>query len=220
MKRLRRVQRLSRWRYGLLLPVSWLLKLWWKTLRVTISEEDERLLKGIEKPLVVLLWHNRLFVAGYIYHRFNPKGFDLYGLISASKDGAWLAAIMEHLGIKAIRGSSSWRGKEALKEMVKVLNDGNHVAITPDGPRGPCYDVKKGVLFVAEHAQCPVLLLSCNFSSAWRFKSWDKFYIPKPFSRLKIKGKIYPAVEALCPDGDPEAIEVVKQSLMGMTEDV
>jgi lysophospholipid acyltransferase (LPLAT)-like uncharacterized protein len=88
--------------------------------------------------------------------------------------------------MRTVRGSSSNFGREAVTTLVTVLKAGNDIGITPDGPRGPVYEFKPGCLIVARRAHAPILLLSGEFTSAWRLKSWDRFYLPKPFSRVRL----------------------------------
>src|SRR6185437_8699149 len=89
--------------------------------------------------------------------------------------------------MRAVRGSSSRLGREALTGLVEVVKAGHDVGITPDGPRGPCYDFKPGALIVARRTGCLALLVGGEFTSAWRMRSWDGFYLPKPFSRVRIR---------------------------------
>ncbi len=151
-----------------------------------MSDEDRRRLGDTDKPTVLVFWHNRLFLACEVYRRFR-KGRVTYGLISASRDGAWLAAFMELSGLHAIRGSSSRRGREALNELQKRLREGSDIAITPDGPRGPAYSFKAGAPLLAAQTGARVLLVNASFSSAWRLRSWDRFYLPKPFSTVVLR---------------------------------
>jgi lysophospholipid acyltransferase (LPLAT)-like uncharacterized protein len=107
-------------------------------------------------------------------------------LISASKDGALLAATMEQFGIKPVRGSSSRRGAQALVELASSLERGYHAAITPDGPRGPCYQVQSGVVALAQLTGAVVIPASYHASHKFVFKSWDRFQLPYPFARCEI----------------------------------
>jgi hypothetical protein len=136
--------------------------------------------------------------------------------VSASKDGAWLAAFFKLVGIEAVRGSSSHRGVAALRELIAAVQAGMDVAITPDGPRGPRYTVKQGPVLVARRAGAPLLLASCKFHSAWRLKSWDGFYLPKPFSKITLRCIQLPCVESL--EGD--AATIIQDALMAITEDI
>lgn len=162
------------------------MKLWLKTLRVAIDEPHQRLMESLTKdPKLCALWHNRLFVGPYIKKRWGAKR-KVYGLVSASKDGAWLAEILKNVKMGAIRGSSSFRGQFAYKEMLTALSEGVDVVITPDGPRGPCYSIKAGLVNLILETRLPLYLLGVKFDKAWRLKSWDKFYVPKPFSKITI----------------------------------
>jgi len=169
----------------LLLPIGWLLRLWGATLRFEVTPEALKNLTKVDEAVAFVVWHNRLFLSPEIFRRYR-KGRSFYGLVSASKDGAWLEALYSLLGMSSIRGSSSRFGREAVTALVSVLRDGNDIGITPDGPRGPLYDFKAGCLIVARRAHSPILLLGSEFTSAWRLKSWDRFYLPKPFSRVRI----------------------------------
>jgi lysophospholipid acyltransferase (LPLAT)-like uncharacterized protein len=146
---------------------------------------DRAILEGCERPVAFVLWHNRLFVSAEIFRRF--RGRKLCGLVSASRDGAWLAAFYSLMGMGAVRGSSSRFGREAAAQLVAALRSGLDVGVTPDGPKGPCYDFKEGALIVARRAGAPLLLFGAEYTSAWRLGSWDGFYLPRPFSTVRIR---------------------------------
>ena len=166
-------------------PLALLAKLWNRTLRFEYTEDYPREMTQ-EKPMVFMVWHNRLFVVAEIYRRFRG-GRPTYGLVSASRDGAWLAAFFSLMGMKAVRGSSSRGGREAMAAMAGILREGHSIGVTPDGPRGPCYDFKEGAIVAARRSRARVLLLGMEFASAWRLRSWDGFYLPKPFSRVRLR---------------------------------
>lgn len=173
-----------------LLPLAFLARLWAATLRFEVSD-DARGLLADDRKQVFLLWHNRLFVIAEIYRRFRRphcRSRRMHGLISASKDGAWLAAFFQLVGIWPIRGSSSWRATESLREVLRVIDADADVGITPDGPRGPCYSFQPGAVLVARKASVPVAVLGIHFSRARRLDSWDGFYIPMPFSTIRLQG--------------------------------
>ncbi len=107
-------------------------------------------------------------------------------LTSASKDGAMIASAMHTLGINAIRGSSSRRGKKAMIEMIRTLKDGASLAITPDGPRGPLYHLNPGAIKLASKSQCPLIPVQVNYADYWELRTWDNFRLPKPFSRVEL----------------------------------
>ncbi len=183
------------WRKALLWPFGLLLRLWGRSLRFETDPEDLRRYQKKDEPVSIVLWHNRLFLSAEIVRRFR-QGRPAYALVSASQDGAWLSAFFSLVGMRTVRGSSSRLGREAAMALVGVLREGYDIGITPDGPRGPCYEVKPGALIVARRARTPLLLVGAEFTSVWRLKSWDRFYLPKPFSRVRMRSALIP-VEAL-----------------------
>lgn len=185
----------SGWRSLVLWPLGLLARLWTRTLRFEIAPEERRLFERRDAPLAFVLWHNRLFLVAEFHRRYRG-GRPVYGLVSASRDGAWLAAFFSLVGMRAVRGSSSRLGREGASALVRVLREGHDVGITPDGPRGPCYDFKPGALVVARRAGARVLLLGGEFEAAWRLRSWDGFYLPRPFSRVRVR----------CEDVGPDAL--------------
>lgn len=173
------------WRRAALKPLGLLVRLWGATLDMQAAPETLRNLRKIDEPVAFTLWHNRLFITSEIFRRYR-QGRPVYGLVSPSKDGAWLEAFFELVGIRAVRGSSHKLGREAVTALVEIMKAGNDIGITPDGPRGPIYEFKAGGLIVARRVQAPLLLLGCAFESAWRLPSWDRFCLPRPFSRIRV----------------------------------
>jgi lysophospholipid acyltransferase (LPLAT)-like uncharacterized protein len=95
-----------------------------------------------------------------------------------------MAAILNRLGIKSIYGSSSHGGRAALFGMIRAAESGSHLAMTPDGPKGPVFAVKEGVIRMAQRSGSPIYPLGISFAWAWKFsKSWDSMLLPMPFSR-------------------------------------
>jgi len=178
--------RLTGWRRVVLWPLGGLIRLWGSTLRFEIDPEEKRTFERRDTPVAFVLWHNRLFLTPVFYRRYRGDR-PIYGLVSASRDGAWLAAFFAVMGMRAVRGSSSQGARAAATALVGVLRAGHDIGITPDGPRGPCYDFKPGALIVARHSGATLLLVGGEFSSAWRLGSWDGFYLPKPFSRVRVR---------------------------------
>ena len=144
---------------------------------------------GIEwsntKPCLLVCWHSDLL--------FIPVGFQpvsqnmvknpVVAIASRHGDGRIVAQILEKFGIAGISGSSSDGGLEALMKMKTCLRTGYHVAISPDGPRGPEKMPKPGVVHLASACNAQIVPFTIVCSSQWTLKTWDKFFIPKPFSR-------------------------------------
>ena len=143
----------------------------------------------IQGPVIFCLWHNRLALAMFIFRTYVQRHHPCNGLAaltSASKDGALLAATLEQFGIQPVRGSSSRRGAQALVELTSSLARGLHAAITPDGPRGPRYQVQPGVAALAQLTGAVIVPASYHASRKVVFKSWDRFQLPLPFARCDV----------------------------------
>ena len=203
------------WRRAVLWPAGLLLQLWGRSLRFEVAPEDFARYTKRDEPVAIVLWHNRLFLAAEIVRRFRT-GRPAYALVSASQDGAWLSAFFHLVGMRTVRGSSSRLGREAATALVDTLRAGQDVGITPDGPRGPLYEFKPGALIVARRTHAPLLLVGAEFAAAWRLRSWDRFRVPRPFSRVRMRCEIIPA--AALADRD-EALLQVRARLLALNPD-
>ncbi|MFH1499993.1 MAG: lysophospholipid acyltransferase family protein [Verrucomicrobiota bacterium] len=183
------VKHIRGWQLAALQPFGWLMRAWVRSLRYSASPESTAALSWVERPVAITLWHNRLLLSGEVVRRFRG-GRPSYALVSPSKDGAWLSAFFRLVGIHTVRGSSHKLGREAVTALVGVLREGKDIGVTPDGPRGPIYEMKPGALIVARRTRSPLLLLGMAYESAWRLPSWDRFAIPRPFSRVRFYGRL------------------------------
>ena len=134
-------------------------------------------------PVIFCLWHNRLAISMIVHRRYPRK---LAALVSASKDGALLAAVLGRFGVEQVRGSTTRRGPQALLELTSHAKRGYDLAVTPDGPKGPRYVVQHGVISLAQVTGLPIIPVTCNTQSKICLKSWDGFQIPLPFSRCEL----------------------------------
>jgi lysophospholipid acyltransferase (LPLAT)-like uncharacterized protein len=162
-----------------------LIRILCRTLRFEFRDEAGILDPARKGPIIWLMWHNRILVVPYIRHRWlsHRKGVVL---TSPSRDGGVLAGVVQAFGLAAERGSSSRRGASALLALGRWIEGGGDVAITPDGPRGPRYRLGAGAVLLSQKTGAPLLLLGVEYSSAWRLRSWDGFFIPRPFARVRV----------------------------------
>jgi len=132
-------------------------------------------------PTVFAFWHRSLIACAYKF-----RNLDIAILISRSFDGELIARTVELLGFKAIRGSSTRGGSIALRQIAEAYHHGHRCAITADGPKGPSMVAKPGTAQLAQLVGAPVGTFYALPLRAWQLKTWDKFLIPKPFSRVLV----------------------------------
>ena len=170
-------------------PIYVVLRLWYMTLRIVMDENSRRVMESRTRvPCVFYFWHHNLFVAPILRKMRGER--PMYGLMSASKDGAWLESLVKMFQVKAVRGSSTWRGALALKEL-DPCDQNCDIIITPDGPKGPCCVMKPGSVKWVCQKEFNVIALSFKMQNAWKLKSWDHFHLPKPFSKIKVTAKMF-----------------------------
>jgi lysophospholipid acyltransferase (LPLAT)-like uncharacterized protein len=165
---------------------SLLIRLLCVTLRYRVIDEAGFFTDSGLRPLIILIWHNRILAMPVVFKRYYSKRKGLLVLTSASRDGAYLSEMVGRFGMGSIRGSSSRRGAPALLDLFCALRQGYDLCITPDGPRGPCYKMSAGAILVSQRCKAPLMPLHIEYSSCWRLKSWDAFMIPKPFSKVVV----------------------------------
>jgi lysophospholipid acyltransferase (LPLAT)-like uncharacterized protein len=159
--------------------VYWILRMLRATIRIRFEGAEhiaEQVARG--EGFIGMFWHCRLLMIPFLY-----PGRKMHVLISTHRDGEIIAKIMKCFGFDVVRGSSSKGGRKALMEMARLLRDGNDLAITPDGPRGPAEVLKPGIAHVARLSGKKVLPVAYAASRCFRLTSWDRLIIPAPFSR-------------------------------------
>jgi lysophospholipid acyltransferase (LPLAT)-like uncharacterized protein len=177
--------KLDSWPARLLIATGFgLYRLWARTLRLQVEDPHDVVAFVKQQPVIFAIWHNRLLMLPRVFDPSFPTR-QIYGLISASRDGDLIAQFIERSGYGTIRGSSSRKGVIALRQLVETLRADGNVLVTPDGPRGPVYQVSQGIIFLAQKSGAPIVPIHMEYSSAWRLKSWDRFVVPRPFAKLR-----------------------------------
>ena len=187
----------------------YLIRIYSLTFRLkVVNEKNWQALLKLDKPILLCTWHQQFFSAirhFKTYSKFNP------GLmISQSLDGDLVSGVANKTGWHTPRGSSSRRGKMAMNEMIEHLITYRLGAHILDGPRGPMGKVKAGVIRMAQEVDALVVPFYTYAENAWFLNSWDKFMLPKPFSRviLTFGDEIY-----FGKDNAPESFETHRQLL-------
>lgn len=166
----------------LIAPLYWL---YTRTWRLTEHGPDYVLEKFVRRrePCVYAHWHgDELVLVGY----YSFRG--LAALSSLSKDGSIMALTLRLLGYRVFRGSSSKGGARGLLNLIRAVREGSQAALAVDGPKGPIYEVKPGVVELARKTGMPIVPIAAWSESAWFIpRAWNKSYLPKPFARVEVE---------------------------------
>jgi lysophospholipid acyltransferase (LPLAT)-like uncharacterized protein len=151
------------------------------TLRHTMSFEPNSVRPDLSdlRRKIFPFWHRCAIPAIWIF-----RNRDLAVMTSRSADGEYIARVIEKFGFPAVRGSSSRGGAQALRELRTMIENNRNAVFTIDGPRGPRYIAKRGPILLASMTGAPIVCFYVAVKSAWVLNSWDRFIIPKPFSRI------------------------------------
>lgn len=159
------------------------------TIRFRVDDRSGLFSGAPREKIIFAVWHNRLSLVFQLYQRFvrnrQPER-RMAAIVSASKDGGMLARVLELFQVEPVRGSSSRRGAQALRELVAWGERGYDLAITPDGPRGPRYVVRDGVVATAQLTGLAIVPVAFHLNWKIQLKSWDRFQLPFPFARCEI----------------------------------
>jgi lysophospholipid acyltransferase (LPLAT)-like uncharacterized protein len=170
-------QRLSLW------LISWIgylaIRIIGPTLNVSFTYEPGTENEPKTHPAIYCFWHRCVFAAAYLFRNHGIRV-----LTSRSYDGEYIARIIERLGFRAVRGSSSRGAVQSLRGLQRELESGAFVAFTIDGPRGPRYVAKPGPIHLARVSGAPIFSFYVAVERAWILRTWDAFVLPKPFSRI------------------------------------
>jgi lysophospholipid acyltransferase (LPLAT)-like uncharacterized protein len=166
-----------------------LLRVYWRSCRVMRVTGVEHLdaLEAEERPLIFCFWHQRqLFTIRYLLQRYGDSG-RLAFLVSPSKDGELGARLVQRLGGRAIRGSANRTGAQALRDLyLSVARDRLMPVLTPDGSQCPARVFKPGAVMLARLSGAAIVPMSYAARRAWYARSWCRFMIPKPFTRVAV----------------------------------
>ncbi|MEW5736125.1 MAG: lysophospholipid acyltransferase family protein [Thermodesulfobacteriota bacterium] len=166
--------------------IYWIIRLYLGTVRLKVENEEPwmRIVEGGGRVLLCT-WHQQFFSA--IRHFRTYRKWHPALMISKSRDGQMIAGVAERTGWNAVRGSSSRDGKAALAEMTRCLQKNGLAAHILDGPRGPAGRVKAGAIRLTLDSDAVIAPFHVEAENAWYFNSWDRFMVPKPFSRVTLR---------------------------------
>ena len=164
-----------------------LVKFWWLTCRLVRVEGLAHIKTALsDGPIIAVFWHQHLlFGTRFLLNLTDPTP-QLGFAISPSVDGEIPAMLAQRMGAEALRGSSSHTGARTLRDYYLAVRRGVSPAINPDGAYGPRYVFKPGAILIAQLSGRPIVPIAFYAERAWQFRAWDRFVLPKPFSRIVI----------------------------------
>lgn len=178
-----------------------LVKLLSATYRIRICHpENEQKALDRHQSLIYASWHQRFFPGITLFSSRKPIAI----MISQSRDGEMIARAVDLLGWHPVRGSSTRGGAAALRQLKALARREYKIGHIVDGPTGPFGRVKPGLLRIAQAAGKPIVPTIVSAQKKWIFNSWDRFMVPKPFSRILIR--FGDAID-VPPQLDPSAFE-------------
>ena len=136
-----------------------------------------------EEQHVCVTWHGELFMTPQAYRHIHKK-HPASAIVSSHHDGELIAATLNMLAIKPLRGSTRKGASKVLLQAFRSIKKGDEVLITPDGPKGPRHSMSDGAIGIALKSKLPIFVMNFKAENFWQLGSWDKFVIPKPFSKI------------------------------------
>ncbi|MEJ0017915.1 MAG: lysophospholipid acyltransferase family protein [Acetobacteraceae bacterium] len=160
-----------------------------RTTRWSLDGQEHMAPHAAGAPVVVAFWHERLPMMPmlWVLARQMPEGRSVgnraHVLVSQHRDGRFIGAVVSRFALDVVLGSSSRGGAKGLRILLNLLAGGDHIAITPDGPRGPRRVAAAGVAQLAALSGAPVLPCAAQTTRHWVLRTWDRMAVPKPFGR-------------------------------------
>lgn len=148
----------------------------------TVGGEHERAARESGRGFIYVIWHETLLPLTWIH---RTRG-DITMLVSATIDGDYLSSFATAIGYHTVRGATGQDGRRAIRELGEVLRAGRPTAIAPDGPLGPRRVLSPGAVVAAQRNGALLLPLHATADRGWRFDSWDRMLVPKPFARVSV----------------------------------
>ena len=178
--RFRQIKKLPGWIFWLAAKIMFCMR---HLMRTEIID-DCNTIQAKNPPAIGLLWHNRLLFFPTLFPRWERE--HTMAVISASRDGEYIADLCHYFGVESVRGSTKSGAVKVQLGANRVVQEGKYILYTPDGPRGPKYHVSPGPIRLASENGIRIVPIAVNYSSYWELKSWDNFQIPKPWAKISL----------------------------------
>ncbi len=162
-------------------PIAYILM---RIIWFTLSKKFNFITPITDEQHVCVCWHGELLMSPQAYRQIHPK-HSARAIVSSHFDGSLIAGTLNLLKIRPLRGSSRKGASKVLLQAFRAIKKGEEVLITPDGPKGPRHSMSDGAIGIAIKSKLPIFVMNFKTKSFWQLKSWDKFVIPKPFSKIE-----------------------------------
>jgi hypothetical protein len=198
----------------------WVMTLFLRILGLTLRKQfvDKADCARHQGPVFVVFWHNRILGMLLTHKRLLKHRRGFVGMTSYSGEGTVLSRVLGRFGMRTVRGSSSRRGAGGVLGLLREIRRGYDVGFAPDGPRGPSYRLSRGPMFLALKAQIPIVYFEVEYSRYVRLKTWDRFMIPLPFSKVVVTSHSLPRVGPECGDQVATLIADIERMMQPLTK--
>ncbi len=185
------------------------------TQRMTLEDHGAILNQPNHPPVIIAFWHNRTILMAYFYE-YYCRGRTALTFISRSRDGQFMTDVAARFGIKAVRGSSSRHGRSAALAAIRAADDQKvDLVITPDGPRGPRYQIQPGIIRLAQVTGRPIVAVDYRVQWKVQLKSWDRFQVPVPFSTCTLRTSAFIFIPENATETELEESRVLLNKALG-----
>jgi lysophospholipid acyltransferase (LPLAT)-like uncharacterized protein len=191
---------------------SVLIRLLGNTWRIEFNESELEPVRSKHPAVIYALWHGRILPLS-----FTHRNRSAHVLASEHRDGELMGQTIRFLGFGHVRGSSTRRGTRAILELAEKIREGYDVALTVDGPKGPLFTVKAGAIEIAKLTGAPIVPITAGSARHWTLSSWDKFQVPRPFTRVRVRQGEPVFVNV---DAGADEIEAGRRLLEGRLRDI
>ena len=192
-----------------------------RTTRWSLEGHEHMAPHAAGAPVVVAFWHERLPMMPMLWLKARRSaegrnaGNRVHVLVSRHRDGRFIGAVVSRFALDVVLGSSTRGGAKGFRTLLNLLSGGDHIAITPDGPRGPRRVAAGGVAQLAALAGVPVLPCAAQTTRRWVLRTWDRMVVPKPFGRGVVV--CLPTIK-VSRDSWQEAVPVIGSALTAAAE--
>ena len=176
--------------------IYWYLRILFLTYRLNVKSENDFKKNFNQNEGVFYFWHQNIIAATFFFFKMKGVG---HCIVSPSKDGKLMGFIAQKFGFKVVHGSAYKQSVQLIRQTLDILDANKRLAIVGDGSRGPAFQLQRGTIYLSAKSKVPLVFMEIKTEWAFTFnKSWDKFQVPLPFSKIfvKVHAPVIPSPDA------------------------